>query len=304
MERKISLSDLKKAVDEAYELFKSDREGAVDSRLDGVDADAFGISVALTDGRTVDKADTDTLFAMGSIAKVPLSAVLLSQNKPEELVKKSGTCQCHRKAKPEIPFSAHGIRAVSAVVPAGDPEGKYDVVSDMIIGMAGEPTLNDSLYQTFQTEAATAGVVDKIAESGYYLYDDAAASVKAYTKLMSLQFNTKQLANMGATIAADGRNPRTGIYAFDGKNAAAIVTLMAAGKMKHCRRGWLMRTGLPARASFAGGILAVLPGFGAIAVYAPRLDERGLSVKGAKAIEYIATKLGLNVFASARVVVE
>lgn len=304
MERKISFKDVQAAVQEAYEQFKSDKEGSVDPRLENVKADDFGISLVLTDGRRVDVADTKTLFPLGTIAKVPLYAVLLTQNSPDALVDKSGACKCHTSHKPEIPFSAHGVRAVSAIVPQGDPDGKFDVISDMIVSMAGAPTLNDALFETFQTQAATEDVAGKFAESGYYLYDDAAASVKAFTKMLSLQMTTEQLALMGATIAADGRNPQTGIYAYDGRISASIVTLMAVSKLHHCRKAWLMKTGLPAKASFAGAILAVLPGFGAIAVYAPRVDDRQLSVKGAKAIEYISRKLGLNVFASARVSVE
>ena len=108
---------------------------------------------------------------------------------------------------------------------------------------------------------------------------------------------------MGATLAADGRNPYSGEYAFDGKIAPYMVTLMAT-RGRHFIRGWLMRTGLPAKKSFSGAVTVVLPGFGAITAYGPEVDARGTSIKGAQAIAYIADKLGLNVFASARVEVE
>lgn len=304
MERKISYDDLKKAVDEAYEQFKSNKDGAVDSRLEGVDADAFGISVVLTDGRRVDKADTDVLFPLGGIVKLPVDAVLLSQNNMDAIVKKSGACHCDKHTKPEIPFSAHGIRYVSAVEPTGDADGKYDIISDMFLAMAGAPVLNDALYEAYQTELGQESVAEKLVDAHYRLYDDAKLSAKTYVKLLALQYNTKQLATLGATIAADGRNPFTGVPAFDGTISAPLTALMAAGKMHHCRKAWLVRVGLPAKSSFAGAILAVLPGFGAIAVYAPRVDEQKLSVKGAQALQYIANKLGLNVFASARVTVD
>jgi glutaminase len=48
-----------------------------------------------------------------------------------------------------------------------------------------------------------------------------------------------------------------------------------------------------------GGILAVVPGKGAIAVFAPPLDEAGNSVKAQKVISYVADKLDLNLFAPA-----
>lgn len=305
MERKISFADLQKAVDEAYENFKAGKNGTVDPRLTDVKADAFGISVMLTDGRSVNKADVDILFPLTQVAKVPLSVVLLTQNSPAELVKKSGKCACKgaRKEKPQIPFSAHGIRAVSAVVPQGDPEGKYGIILNTLLALtSGEPVLNDSLYQTLKTQADSDGVVAKLTAADYTLYDDAKLSVDTYLKLMSLQLSAKQLATMGATIAADGRNPINGEYAFDGSIAASVVTLMAVSG--HCKRPVMMRTGLPAKGGFSGAYLAVLPGFGAIAVYSPEVDEYGKSVKGLQVIEYIANKLGLNVFASARVEVE
>ncbi len=305
MERKISFADLQKAVDEAYENFKSEKAGTVDPRLTEVKPDTFGISVMLTDGRSVNKADADTLFPLTQVAKVPLSVVLLTQNSPSELVKKSGKCACKgaRKEKPQVPFSPHGIRAVSAVVPQGDPEGKYGVILNSLLALtSGEPVLNDKLFQTLKAQAVSDDVVNKLAQADYTLYDDAQLSVDTYLKLMSLQLSAKQLATLGATIAADGRNPLTGEYAFDGSIAASVVALMA--ESGHCKRSIMMRTGLPGKGGFSGAYLAVLPGFGAIAVYSPEVDEFGKSVKGLQTIEYIANKLGLNVFASARVEVE
>lgn len=306
MERKISFSEVQKAVEEAYEQTKSIKEGSIDARNIGAVGGKFGISVMLTDGRTIDKADTDTLFPMGAIAKLPVSAVLFAQNSKEEVVKKSGSCACHAKhEKTDLPFGRHGLRAVSAIEPSNDPEGKYDIISDMISSMTGGAAgvLNDKIYEQYKAQVASDNVEDKLAQSGYYLYDSAAPAIEVYTKLLSLQLTTRQLAAMGATVAADGRNPITGQYAFDGANSQSIVALMAT-RGKHFIKPWMVLTGMPAKKGFGGGILAVLPGFGAIAAYAPEVDERGVSVKAAKAIAYIAQKLQLSVFASARVCVE
>jgi glutaminase len=53
---------------------------------------------------------------------------------------------------------------------------------------------------------------------------------------------------------------------------------------------------LPAKSGVGGGIVAIAPGKGAIAVFAPPLDEAGNSVKAQEVIEYIADKLYYNVF--------
>lgn len=306
MERKISFSDVQKAVDEAYEQFKTDKEGAIDPRNIGAEGGKFGISVMLTDGRTIDKADVDTLFPLGAIAKLPVSAVLFAQNSKEEVVKKSGSCCCQaKKEKVELPFGRHGLRAVSAIEPSNDPEGKFDIISSMIADMTGGAAgvLNDKIYRKYQAEVASDNVAGKLAQAGYTLYDSADTAIEVYTKLLSLQLTTRQLAAMGATVAADGRNPISGEYAFDGNNSQSIVALMAT-RGKHFIKPWMVLTGMPVKKGFGGGIVAVLPGFGAIAAYAPEVDQRGVSVKAANAIAYIAGKLGLSVFASARVSVE
>ena len=76
MERKISLSDLRKAVDEAYELVKSIKEGEIDPRNTGARENQMGISVVLADGTTINKGDTDVKVPMGSIVRVPLASVM------------------------------------------------------------------------------------------------------------------------------------------------------------------------------------------------------------------------------------
>lgn len=306
MERKISLADVRKAVDYAYEKYRNCNEGTLNPRVPGADPDAFGVSVVLTDGTTVEKGDTAVPSPLGSIAKLAVHTVLLSQNTPDELVQKY-MCGCSRGscAKPQIGVSARGVRAVSAVVPQNDPDGKMDIISDTMNALMGsEPQLDDKLYESLRKMEDEENAVNAFAAADFQLYDNTDTALDIYTRLMSLQAGATQLATLGATVAADGRNPLTGEQAFDGSIAQSLVTLMAMSGPHHEKRAFAMKVGLPVKRGYAGTLLAVLPGFGAIAVYAPLLDDNGVSVKGRKALEYITSTLGLNIFASARVSVE
>lgn len=307
MERKISLERLTKAVTDAFETNKSIKEGTVDARLDVADPKAFGISVVLTDGTIINKGDTDVKSPLGRIALVPSHVALLSQNTPEELIKKAGVaCCCRKKSeKPKgLPVSPHGVRAVSVIEPSGDADGKWDLMINNIINLVGsEPVLNDKLYEKLKAENEQPNVINAFEEAGYQLYDNAEIAVDLYTRLEAMQLDTQQLATMAATIAADGRNPLNGNVVFDGSIAANVVTTMARGVHKE-GRAWMMTVGLPAANSFGGAIVALLPGFGAIAAYSPELDVNGVSIKAAKAIRSIANEFGLNVYASARVGVD
>lgn len=310
MERKIALSELRRVVDEAFEEYKSVHEGEIDPLMEGVNPKTYGISVVLTDGTVIEKGDTTVATPMGSIVKLPLHVVLLTQNTPEEIVKKSGQARRFDGQKPvkpkHLPVSAHGLRAVSAIEPTGDREGKMDLIVNTLIDLMGgdAPVLDDKLYQAMSKRNAEAGVENALAEVNYQLYDDAPLAIDIYTRLAAMKATTRQLAMMGATIAADGVNPATSKIVFDGSRAAAAVAMMAVKGPHKISLPWMVTTGLPAASSIGGSIVGVIPGVMGIAVTAPGLDGAKVSAKGIQAIQYIMGKLQMNVFASAKVVID
>ncbi|MDE6126095.1 MAG: glutaminase [Muribaculaceae bacterium] len=304
MERKISLSDLRKAVDEAYAAVDAIKEGEINPRNLNAVAGQFGITVTLTDGTTISKGDTKVKVPMGSIIHLPLHSVLFSQLGVDKVVEKSGKCPCCRMApKPKgLAFGAHGIRAFSAVEPAGDPESKWNLYENRMTDLMGSaPELADNVYKNLLKEAAETKTAETLADSGYQLYDDTALSLDLYLKALAMGASTEQLAMMGATVAADGVNPATRKIVFDGELSQSLVGLMAAKGPHKMNLPWLVKTGIPAKNSFGGTILGIIPGVMAIAAYAPELNQAGVSVKAARAIMEIARRLDLSVFASARI---
>lgn len=311
MERHLRLADVEATVKAAYEKVKDiDTDGGADPRLKDVDASKFGIVVMLTDGRTVKVGDTDVKSPMGALANIPLYAVHRQQKLAE-----AGTgekkCCCCKKSQDEgekpanLPISPRGIRLVSKIQPRGDKDGKYGVIEDMVVGMMGSaPELNDALYESMTETNLAANVENEIAAAEYVLYDDAPASIDIYTKLSALQATPEQLAVMGATVAADGRNPLSGEYAFDGEIAPRVVAYMAARGPHHMSKKWLIKTGLPAKSSFGGAIVGVYPGVMSIVAYSPELNDRGVSAKAAKAIHHIMKSLDINVFDSSKLVID
>ena len=62
-----------------------------------------------------------------------------------------------------------------------------------------------------------------------------------------------------------------------------------------------MAAGIPAKSSFGGAILGILPGTMAIAAYGAELNPAGVSIKAARAIISVMQKLDISIFSSARV---
>lgn len=312
MDRIIKTSELRDAVYEAYEEFKNLKEGNVDARLGDVDEDRFGISIALADGTVINKGDCDVAFPLGQLSRVPVTTLRVEQKAKQEAIKeaKDGNAEeCHCMAKknaqerPDIPFSPRGIKAISKLQPVGDFDSKWNFIENRMISLAGSaPQLDIKLYETLKSQAAQAKVVDTINTDGFKLADDAAQSVDLYLRANAMTVNAQQLAEMGATILADGVNPFTRQIVYDGELSQRIIARMTMKNHKLHR--FIMKTGIATASGFGGGVLAILPGVFSIAAYSPRLCERGNSIKSMRAIAYIMNKLNLSMFGSAKVVIE
>ena len=105
----------------------------------------------------------------------------------------------------------------------------------------------------------------------------------------------------GATLANNGKNPATGEQVIKPENIPRLLATMTMAGLSDTSgyRAW--HVGLPAKGGLGGGIVAVVPGKGAIAVFAPALDQAGNSVKAQKVIEYASNKLGYNLFSPSAV---
>lgn len=296
MERIISMEQLTKAVTDSFEKNKDEK---------------FALSVVLTDGRKINLGRTDIPSPIYDIVRLPIFVCLLSQNygqKSDSFGSCCSACECGCKGskKPEIPINRRGLRMLSAIEPKNDGDGKYQILYDTIVALSGvAPDLAENVYKERVDENAKAQIANTLSAADYFLYDDTDIAVDVYTRLSSLAMSTEQLAVMGATVAADGRNPVTGTIAFDGAVSSAVMAIAAAhGGPHHLKKQWMIKVGLPSVASENGTIVAMLPGFGAIAAWYSDVNEDKYSCAALKTIRDIAASLGLNVYSSARVSVE
>jgi len=101
---------------------------------------------------------------------------------------------------------------------------------------------------------------------------------------------------MSATLANMGTNPVTQERVFDFNFIKDTLTVMfTCGLYDHAGE-WAYRVGLPAKSGVAGGLIAVVNRQLGIAVYSPRLDSKGNSVRGILACKELASHLGLHAF--------
>jgi glutaminase len=101
---------------------------------------------------------------------------------------------------------------------------------------------------------------------------------------------------MAVTLANMGANPVTNERVFDFQYIKDVLTVMFTCGLYDYAGGWAYEVGVPAKSGVGGGIIAVVNRQLGIAVYSPRLDAKGNSVRGIMACKEVASQLGLHAF--------
>jgi len=199
-------------------------------------------------------------------------------------------------------FSNAGAIATVSLVSAKSADEKWQKILNFYSKAAGEKlTIMDDVYKSEAATNTGNKALSYLLAKYERIYADPFESVDVYTKQCSVGVNALQLARMGATLANDGVNPATGERVIKSENIPEILSTMMMAGLYDGSGGWSWHVGLPAKSGVGGGIVAVAPGKGAIAVFSPPLDEAGNSVKAQEVIQYVARQLDLNIYSPASV---
>src|SRR5882672_8240740 len=195
------------------------------------------------------------------------------------------------------PLVNAGAIATTSLISGQNAAEKWNKILDFYSKAAGEKlVLIDEVYQSEAASNTGNKALSMLLAKYDRIYADPFESVDIYTKQCSVGVNATQLARMGATLANNGINPATGEQVIKRENIPEILSTMTMAGLYDGSGGWAWHVGLPAKSGVGGGIIAVVPGKGAIAVFSPPLDVAGNSVKAQLAIDYVAEKLGINLY--------
>lgn len=303
-------------VREAYEKFRSDTSGKNADYipyLAQVDSKLFGVAVVTTDNQSFALGDVDYSFSIQSISKVFTLALAMEELGYDKVFLRIGnepTGRAFNSVNAVVDMPTHtgnalvnaGAIATTSLISGNTADEKWNKILNFYSKAAGEKL--SLIEEVYKSEAATnAGnkALSMLLAKYERIYADPFESVDVYTKQCSVGVNTVQLARMGATLANNGINPKTGEQVIKREDIPYILSVMTMAGLYDGSGGWAWQVGLPAKSGVGGGIVAVVPGKGAIAVFGPRLDEAGNSVKAQKVIEYVVRKLDYNIFSPSSV---
>ena len=303
-------------VKEAYEKFKNDANGKNADYipyLAQVDSKLFGVAIVTTDNQVFTLGDVNYSFSIQSISKVFTLALAMEELGPNKVFEKVGSEPTGRPFNSPLavvdmpthtgnPLVNAGAIATTSLISGRDAEDKWNKILNFYSKAAGEKlVLIDEVYKSEAATNTGNKALSMLLAKYDRIYADPFESVDIYTKQCSVGVNAAQLARMGATLANNGVNPATGEQVIKREDIPHILSTMTMAGLYDGSGGWAWHVGLPAKSGVGGGIVAIVPGKGAIAVFAPPLDEAGNSVKAQEVIEYVTQKLSYNLFSPSSV---
>jgi glutaminase len=307
---KSSVAPFRATLNELHAKYKDVNEGAVADyipELSLADPKWFGIVVATVGGQVFEVGDYKQPFSIQSVSKPFVFGQALIDHGRESVLKKVGvepTGEAFNAIvldevsnRPFNPLVNAGAIATADLVEGKDFADRIKRLLAMFGRFAGrEFHIDNAIFMSERTTGHRNRAIAHLMLNFGMVSPKIEESLELYFQLCSILVTARDLAIMGATLAAGGLNPITKERAIDQQYVKDLLSVMLTCGMYDYAGEWAYRVGLPAKSGVGGGICAVVPGRCGIGTFSPLLDPRGNSVRGIKVCEELSTRFGLHVF--------
>lgn len=271
-----------------------------------VDSDNFAFSLVTTNGDAFNFGDENIIFSIQSISKIIDLIIALTDNNPQDVYEKVGSEPTKYEFNSLVPI---GDRAANPFINAGaitttsmifgrDNEERFERILNFYQRIS-DFKKSELMEDVFDSEMKT---TDRNKAIAYYLKSKNifAANpdevLELYIKSCSISSDIEGLATMGAVLANKGYAVKNRDMLVPESIVQIVVSQMASCGMYENSGDYLMNVGIPSKSGVSGAIVGVVPGVCGLAVYSPRLDKTGNSVRGKELFKIISQDLGLNIF--------
>ena len=304
---------VQEAVLDAYERYRTNADGWLSDVYPSLAAarpDRFGICVAGVSGNLYSAGDAEIEFAIMSVAKPFVFALVCAAVGPARTRDSIGVNATgfpfNSVAAIEIspdgrtnPMVNAGAIATTSLVPGETADAKWRAIQEGLSRFAGrELALDADIYACASATNHRNRGIARLLASCERLYFDPIETTDLYTKQSSLNVTARDLAVMGATLADGGVNPITRERVVDDAVCRYVLSVMTTAGLYETSGDWLYDVGLPGKSGIGGGIVTVSPGKCGLGTFAPLLDTAGNSVKGCLTTALLSKTLGMDLFAS------
>jgi glutaminase len=274
------------------------------------DPNKLGLALVLEDGSSFVAGDADESFSIQSISYVFALCLALHHVKaslwnhvgrePAGSPINSILQLEMEKGRPRNPMTSAGALVVcdQLVGAAGGADGAVGELVGFLRERCGSETV--AIDESLAMSESRAGAFNRSLAHFIAAFGNLKAPVEqvlsAYYRQCSVAMSCRQLAQAALFLAFDGVDPRTGDAVTVASRSRRINALMLTSGHYDNSGDFAFRVGLPGKSAMSGGILAIVPGTGAVCAWSPGLNAAGTSLAGAMALERLAERTGWSIF--------
>ncbi|MCX2743264.1 glutaminase [Mangrovivirga sp. M17] len=275
--------------------------------LKHIDPDKFGVHLTDITDQHYDFGDASEKFSIQSIAKV-FSLILAFKNEGVSIWNRVGVEPSgspfnslvqleYEKGIPRNPFINAGALVVSDILISYLENPKKE-----FINFVRELAQSEDIHfnpQVAESEKATGernSALVHFMKSFDNIENDPEEVLDFYFYLCSVEMNCRELSRAFLFLANYGTDPLTDNRILTPSKAKRVNAIMQMCGFYDEAGDFAFKVGLPGKSGVGGGIAAVLPGEYSIAVWSPRLNNRGNSYKAMKFLEKFTTKTNTSIF--------
>lgn len=263
---------------------------------------ALGAAVTDISGKQWCAGDTDESFSIQSIIKVVTLSLALQLRGADDVFSHVGVnavadpfnsimrLEMDSDRQPQNPMINSGAIVVVSLLPQDTVERRVAAVRDLYARMSGDDDSEvvDSVYISEKRTGDRNRSLAYFLRSAGTLSGDVDDILDAYFQCCAISTTAGALSVMGATLAADGKNPVTGEEVIMPWVARTVRAIMITCGMYDGSGEFAVNVGIPAKSGVGGGIMGTFKGRGGIGTFGPALDARGNSTGGLEIFRLIS----------------
>lgn len=273
--------------------------------LASADPNKLALALSTVDGTIYTSGDADVEFTIQSMSKPFAYALAIQHLGLDAVLEKVGVepsgeafnqISLDDKTKlPKNPMINSGAITTHSLIPHDFKVSRAENLRRFLSELAGRELAFDQ--QVYESELKTAF---RNLSIGYMLRtvgvldEDPVDIVNGYIRQCAIKVTVKDLANITSVLANGGIQAKTGKRLLDRQIVRQVLSVMMTCGMYDAAGDWLSNVGIPAKSGVAGGIIGILPAQVGIAVFSPKLDEHGNSVRGVQIFERLSREMGLH----------